>query len=177
MLIFVSGKIGHYLWRRVNTCSGFRRAQNFRHFVLKSYFVIIRHANYHVVLRINNLRCYILLRSTFEYPFSTWSTNETSTQTTGSKYGYIIRHGPFWSHAKYHCTFRDIGSLWRQGYVTWTESCCFMSVSNKLSYLLVNSMLLSQISATTIFIVKFERNKIALTNEDNLKCEFNWSMS
>ena len=49
-----------------------------------------------------------------------------------------------------------------------------MSLSDKESYLLDSIVLFSQIIATLISTVKFERNN--LTTEDILKGEFNWNM-
>ena len=43
-----------------------------------------------------------------------------------------------------------------------------MSLSDKVSYLLDSIMLLSQIIATMISIVKFERNNLPFTIEDTL---------
>ena len=51
-----------------------------------------------------------------------------------------------------------------------------MSLSDKVSYLLDSIMLLSQIIATMISTVKFERNNLPFTIEDILKGEFNWNM-
>ena len=102
-----------------------------------------------------------------------------------SKYGYNERHGPFNTHAKYHCSklghtivmnIWNINTWQRQKYITSTESCYFMSLSYKLSYLLNSIMLLSQIIATMIPTVKFERNDNPSTVEDIPKGEFNWNM-
>ena len=51
-----------------------------------------------------------------------------------------------------------------------------MSLSDKLSNLLDSIMLLSQIIATMISTVKFERNNLPFTIQDLLKSEFNWTM-
>ena len=51
-----------------------------------------------------------------------------------------------------------------------------MSFSDKISYLIDSIMLLSQIIATMISTVKFERNNLPFTIEDILKGEFNWNM-
>ena len=51
-----------------------------------------------------------------------------------------------------------------------------MSLSDKVSYLLDDIMLLSQIIATMISAAKFEWNNLIFTIENILKCEFNWNM-
>ena len=51
-----------------------------------------------------------------------------------------------------------------------------VSLSDKVSYLLDSIMLLSQIIATMISTVKFERNNLPFTIEDILIGEFNWNM-
>ena len=51
-----------------------------------------------------------------------------------------------------------------------------MSLSDQVSYLLDRIMLLSQIIATMISTVKFERNNLPFTIDDILKDEFNWNM-
>ena len=51
-----------------------------------------------------------------------------------------------------------------------------MSLSDKVSYLLDNIMLLSQIIATMISTAKFERYNLPFTIENILKGEFNWDM-
>ena len=56
------------------------------------------------------------------------------------------------------------------------KSCYSMSLSDKLSYLLDNIMLSSQIIAAIISTVKCERNSIPFTIEDVLKGEFNRNM-
>ena len=58
----------------------------------------------------------------------------------------------------------------RQKYLTPTVSCCFISFSDKVSYLLDSIVLSSQIIATMISTVK------SCTIEDILKGEFNWNM-
>ena len=64
----------------------------------------------------------------------------------------------------------------KQKYLTLAGSCYFMSLSDKVSYLLDSIMLLSQIIATMISSVEFEINNLPLTIEDILKSEFNWKM-
>ena len=102
-----------------------------------------------------------------------------------SNYGYNTRHGPFHTYAKYHCSklrHAIVMNIWnkeawqRQKYLTPAVSCYFMSLSDKLSYLLDSIMLLSQIIATMISTVKFKRNNLPFTIEDILKGEFNWNM-
>ena len=102
-----------------------------------------------------------------------------------SNYGYDTRHGPFNTYAKYRCSklghavvmnIWNIGGSQRQNYLTPAVSCYFMSLSDKVSYLLDNIMLLSQIIATMISTVKFERNNTPFTIEDILKGELNWNM-
>ena len=66
--------------------------------------------------------------------------------------------------------------LQRQKYLTSTESCYFMPLSDKLSYLLDSIMLLSQIIATVISAVKCERNNLPFTIEAFLQGEFNWNV-
>ena len=51
-----------------------------------------------------------------------------------------------------------------------------MSLSDKVSNMFNSIMLLSQITATVISTVKFERNDLPFTIEDILKGEFNWNM-
>ena len=70
----------------------------------------------------------------------------------------------------------NIGPDKGKKYITWAESCYFMTLSDKFSYLLNSIMLLSQIIATMISTVKFERNNLTFTVEDILKSEFNWNM-
>ena len=102
-----------------------------------------------------------------------------------SNYGFITRHGPFKTYAKYHCSklgHAVVMNIWnvdawlRQRYLTLAVSCYFMSLSDKVSNLLYSTMLLSQITATMISTVKFERNNLPFTIEDILKGEFNWNM-
>ena len=64
----------------------------------------------------------------------------------------------------------------RQKYLTSAESCYFMSLSDKPFYLHDSITLLSQIIATIIPTVKFERNNIPFTIDDIFKGEFNWNM-
>ena len=68
----------------------------------------------------------------------------------------------------------NIDAQQRKKHLTSAESCYFVSLSDKLSYLLDSIMLLSQIIATMISTVKFERNNLPFTIEDILKVEFNW---
>ena len=63
-----------------------------------------------------------------------------------------------------------------QKYLSSAVACYFMSLSDKVSYLLDSIMLLSQIIATMISTAKFERNKLSFTIEHSLKGEFNWNM-
>ena len=62
-----------------------------------------------------------------------------------------------------------------QNYLTPAVPCYFMSLSDKVSYPFDSIMLLSQITATMISTVKFERNNVPFTTEDILKGELNWS--
>ena len=103
-----------------------------------------------------------------------------------SNYGYTTRHGPFNTYAKYHCFKLEhvvVMNIWnidawhRQKCLTLAVSCYFMSLSDKVSHLLDSIMLLSQIIATMISTVKFERNNRPFTIEDILKGEFNWNMN
>ena len=102
-----------------------------------------------------------------------------------SNYGYITRHRPFKTYAKYHCA--KLGhavemNIWNvdawqwQRYLTLAVSCYFMSLSDKVSNLLNSIVLLSLITATMISTVKSERNNLPFTIEDILKSEFNWNM-
>ena len=102
-----------------------------------------------------------------------------------SIYGYDTHHGPFNTYAKYRCSklgnvvvmnIWNIDARQRQKYLTPAVSCYFMSLSDKVSYLLDSIMLLSQIIGTTISTVKFERNILPFTIEDIIKGEFNWNM-
>ena len=102
-----------------------------------------------------------------------------------SKYGYITHQGIYCLHAKYHHThvgYTVVMSIWnvdvhqRQSWLTWAKSCYIMSVSNKLSYLLVSIMLLSQDWGTIIFTVKFKINNIAFTIKDSFKGQSNWNV-
>ena len=102
-----------------------------------------------------------------------------------SNYGYDTRHGTFNTHAKYRCSKLGhvvVVKIWnidvwpRQKYLTPAVSCYFMSLSDKVSYLLDSIVLLSQIIATMISTVKSERINQSFTTEDFLKGEFNWNM-
>ena len=102
-----------------------------------------------------------------------------------SKYGYITHHGLCCLHAKYHHTqlgYTVVMSIWntdaqqRQSYLTWAKSCYIMLVSNKLSYMLVIIMLLSQDRVTTICTVKFKINNIAFIIKDAFEGQSNWNM-
>ena len=84
-----------------------------------------------------------------------------------SKYGYITPHGAFNTYAKYRCSqlgHAVVVHIWnidvwpRQKYLTSAVSCYFMSLSEKLFYLLDSIVLLSQIIATMIPTVKSARN-------------------
>ena len=70
----------------------------------------------------------------------------------------------------------NIDAWQRQKYLTPAVSCYFVSLSDKVCYLLDSIMLLSQIIATMISTVKFERNNLPFTTEDILKGEFYWNM-
>ena len=102
-----------------------------------------------------------------------------------SNYGYFTRHGAFHTYAKYLCSKLEhavIINIWnidarqRQKYLTPAVSCYFMSLSDKVCYLLDSIMLLSQVIATMISTVKFERNNLPFTIEDIVKGEFNCNM-
>ena len=102
-----------------------------------------------------------------------------------SNYGYNTHHGPFNTYAKCRCSklgHAVVMNIWnidvrqRQKYLTSAVSCYFMSLSDKVSYLLDSIMLLSQIIGTMISTVKFERNKLPFTIKDILKGEFNWNL-
>ena len=102
-----------------------------------------------------------------------------------SNYGYNTRHGTFNWYAKYRCSnlgHAVVMNIWnieawpRQKYLTPAVSCYFMSLSDKVSYLLDSIVLLSQIIATIISTVKSDRNNLFFTIEDILKGEFNWNM-
>ena len=102
-------------------------------------------------------------------------------------YGYNTRHGTFntYMYAKYRCFklgHAVVVNIWnidvwpRQKYLTPAVSCYFMSLSDKVSYLLDSIVLLSQIIATMISTVKSDRNNLSFTIEDIFKGEFNWNM-
>ena len=102
-----------------------------------------------------------------------------------SNYGYDTRHGPFNTCAKYHCSklrHAVVINIWnieawqRQKYPTPAVSCYFVSLSDKVSYLLESIMLLSQIIATMISTVKFKRYNLPFTIEDIPEGEFNWNV-
>ena len=102
-----------------------------------------------------------------------------------SNYGYNVRHGPFNTYAKYHCsklghavvmTIWNIDAWQRQKYISLAVSCYFVSLLDKVSYLLDSIILLSQIIATMISTAKFERNNLPFTIENILKAEINWNM-
>ena len=102
-----------------------------------------------------------------------------------SNYGYNARHGPFNTYAKYHCsklghavvmTIWNIDAWQRQKYISSAVSCYFVSLLDKVSYLLDSIILLSQIIATMISTAKFERNNLPFTIENILKAEINWNM-
>ena len=102
-----------------------------------------------------------------------------------SKYGYITHHGLCCLYAKYHHTqlgYTVFMSIWntdaqqRQSYLTWAKSCYIMLVSNKLSYMNDNIMLLSQDRVTIICTAKFKINNIAFTIKDGFEGQSNWNM-
>ena len=102
-----------------------------------------------------------------------------------SNYGYNARHGTFNRYAKYRCSklgHAFVVNIWniyvwpRQKYLTLAVPCYFMSLSDKVSYLLDSIVLLSQIIATVISTVKSDRNNLFFTIEDILKGEFNWNI-
>ena len=102
-----------------------------------------------------------------------------------SNYGYNTRHGPFNTYAKYHCselghavvmTIWNIDAWQRQMYLSLAVSCYFMSLSDKVSYLLDSIMLLSQIIAIMISTAKLERNNLPFTIENIFKGQFNKNM-
>ena len=102
-----------------------------------------------------------------------------------SNNGYNTRHGWFNTHVKYHCSkfgHTVVMNIWNiaawqsQRYLTSAKSCYFVSLSDKLSYLLDSFKLLSQIIATMVSTVKFERNNLPFTIEDILKGEYNGNM-
>ena len=70
----------------------------------------------------------------------------------------------------------NVDAWQRQRYLTLAVSCYFVSLSDKVSYLLDSIMLLSQIMTTMISTVKFERNKLLFIIEDILEGEFNSNM-
>ena len=73
-------------------------------------------------------------------------------------------------------TIRNIDAWQMQKYLSSAVSCYVMSLSDKVSYLLDNIMLLLQIIATMISTVKFERNSAPFTIENILQGEFNWNV-
>ena len=100
-------------------------------------------------------------------------------------YAYNTHHGTFNTYAKYRCFklgHAVVMKIWnidvwpRQNYLTRAVSCYFMSLSDKVSYLLDSIVLLSQIIPTMISTVKSDRNNLSFTIEDILKGEFNWNM-
>ena len=97
----------------------------------------------------------------------------------------MVNYGTFNTYAKCCCSklgHAVVTNIWninvwpRQKYLNPTVSCYFMSLSDKVSYLLDSIVLLSQIIATMISNVKSKRNNISFTIEDILKDEFNWNM-
>ena len=70
----------------------------------------------------------------------------------------------------------NIEAWHRQKCLILVVSCYFMSLSDKVFYLLDSSMLLSQIIATMISTARFERNNLPFTIEGILKGEFNWNI-
>ena len=102
-----------------------------------------------------------------------------------SNCGYNTHHGTFNTYAKYRCSklgHAAVVNIWnvdvwpRQKYLIPAVSCYFMSLSDKVFYLLDSIVLLSQIIATMISTVKSEKNNLSFTIEDILKGEFNWNM-
>ena len=102
-----------------------------------------------------------------------------------SNNGYKTRHGPFNTYVKYHCSKLEhaiVINIWnidarqRLKYLTPAVSCYFMSLPDKVTYLLDIIMLLSQTIATMIPTVKFENYNTPFTIEDILKGEFNWNL-
>ena len=109
-------------------------------------------------------------------------------------HGYITHHGFFCLHVKYHYTklgHTTVMNIWnvdaqqRQRYLTWSNhvilcqfqiSCYIMSVSNKLSYLLVSIVLLSHDRATIIFTLKVKMNIIAFIIKGSFEGRSNWNM-
>ena len=94
-----------------------------------------------------------------------------------SNYGYDTRHETINTYAMYHfsklghavvMTIRNRDAWQRQTYLTSAVSYYFMSLSENVSYLLDSIMLLSQIIATMISTIKFERNNLPFTFEDIL---------
>ena len=73
-------------------------------------------------------------------------------------------------------TIWNIDTWQRQKYLSSAVSCYFKSLSDKVSYLLDNIMLLSQIIATMISTAKFDWNNLTFTIENILKGKFNWNM-
>ena len=95
-----------------------------------------------------------------------------------SNYGYITRHGVFNAFAKYQyfklehvvvMNIWNIDALQRQKSLTPAVSCYFMYFSDKVSYLFDNIMSLSQIIATMISTVQFERNNLPFPLKTFLK--------
>ena len=89
-----------------------------------------------------------------------------------SRYGYITHHGLCCLYAKYDHTqlgYTVVISIWnvdalqRQSYLSWAKLYYIMSVSNKLSYLLVSIMLLSQVRVTIVFTAKFKIDNMTFT--------------
>ena len=64
----------------------------------------------------------------------------------------------------------------QQRYLTGAKLCYMMSVSNKLTYLLVSIILFSQDRVTLIFTVKFKTNSIAFTMKHSFEGQSNWNM-
>ena len=102
-----------------------------------------------------------------------------------SNYDFNTRHGPFNTYAKYRYSklgYAVVMNIWhidtwqRQTYLTSAVSCIFMSLSDKVSYLLDSITLLLQIIACMISTINFEINILPFTIEDILKGEFNWNM-
>ena len=153
-----------------------------RDFSLKSNLVIIRLIQNHVVLLVSSFDIYMLLGSIIQCPISSWSsTNENSlclATTIGAPIMVIIHVMDHLTHMlstivlswhKIVMNILNIDAWQRQKLLTSAESCYFMLLSDKFSYLLDRVMLLSQIIATMISIVKCERNNLPFTFEDNCR--------
>ena len=70
----------------------------------------------------------------------------------------------------------NIDAWQTQKHLSSAVSCYFMSLSDKVSYLLDTIILLSQFIATMISTAKFERNNLPVTIENILEGEFQRNM-